>query len=217
MREHPKDALALAVAGGATLTILINALFLQTGPHPAPFFANKPPAHAIPVPADSLLLPRATSGDQAVAPAGPPTSESIGQIQHELARRGFYDGAIDGLYGPATDAAIRDFEAAAGLRPSAQPNDVLLETLRKSTVKAQPSARADDPIAALLSPDRRVVAIQRALTDFGYGQIKPDGRVGAETQAAIRRFEEERRMPVTGRVSDRLTRELSAMTGRPLE
>lgn len=206
----------MAVATGATLTILINALFLQTGPHPAPIFANKLPPHAIPVPADSLLLP-SVKPDTTARVASPPTSETIAQIQRELARRSFYQGAVDGLYGPATDAAIRDFEAAAGLRPSAQPNDVLLQTLRTSSVKAQSPARTDDPIAALLGPDRRIVAVQRALTDFGYGQIKPDGVIGSETQGAIRRFEQERRMAVTGRISDQLIRELSAMTGRPLD
>lgn len=215
IRQNPKDALALGVASAATLTILINALFMQSGPHPAPIFANKPPAYAIPVPADSLLLPRGTPGEQPAVASGPPSSQTIGDIQSELAKRGFYSGTVDGIYGPATDAAIRDFEAAAGLRPSAQPNDVLLETLRNAQVKAK--ASASDPIAALLSGNRQVIAVQRALTDFGYGQIKPDGVIGPETETAIRSFEKERRLPVTGRISDRLKRELSAMTGRPLE
>jgi peptidoglycan hydrolase-like protein with peptidoglycan-binding domain len=213
-RERPLDALAATVAVAATLTILINALFLQTGPHPAPIFANKPPAHAVAVPADSLLLPR-----QKPAATVRPNSDTIAQIQQELARRGFYAGGVDGIYGPATDSAIRDFEEAAGLRPSAEPNDVLLDTLKRSQIKARPAppAARRDPIAELLAPSRRIVAIQRALTDFGYGQLQANGAEGPETAAAIRRFEEERRLPVTGRISDRLTRELSAMTGRPLE
>ena len=73
------------------------------------------------------------------------------------------------------------------------------------------------PIAALLSPNRRIVAVQRALADYGYGQIRPSGTYDPETRAAIERFERERKLPVSGQVSDRLTRELSAMTGRPLE
>ena len=64
---------------------------------------------------------------------------------------------------------------------------------------------------------RRVAAIQRALTEYGYGQLKPTGTIGADTQAAIQKFERERKLPVTGQVSDRLARELGAMTGRPLE
>ena len=53
-----------------------------------------------------------------------------------------------------------------------------------------------------------MAAVQRALTEYGYGQLKPTGTVGADTQAAIQKFERERRIPVTGQMSDRLVREL---------
>ena len=61
------------------------------------------------------------------------------------------------------------------------------------------------------------MSIQRALADFGYGQIKVTGVVNPETEAAIEKFERERKLPVTGQISDRLARELAAMTGRPLD
>jgi len=64
---------------------------------------------------------------------------------------------------------------------------------------------------------KRVIALQRALAEYGYGQIKPSGIVDAETQTAIEKFERERKLPITGQASDRLVRELAAMTGRPLE
>ena len=64
---------------------------------------------------------------------------------------------------------------------------------------------------------RRVAAVQRALTEYGYGQLKPTGTVGSDTQAAIQKFERERKIPVTGQVSDRLVRELATVTGRPVE
>ena len=75
----------------------------------------------------------------------------------------------------------------------------------------------DDPIARLLAPAPQVLAVQRALAEFGYGQIKPTGIVGPETKAAIEKFERDRHQPVTGEISDRLIRELSAVTGRRLE
>ena len=63
----------------------------------------------------------------------------------------------------------------------------------------------------------RVAAVQRALTEYGYGQLKPTGTVGSDTQAAIGKFERARKIPVTGQVSDRLVRELGAMIGRPID
>jgi hypothetical protein len=64
---------------------------------------------------------------------------------------------------------------------------------------------------------RRVAAVQRALAEYGYGQLKPTGTVGTETQAAIQKFERERKIPVTGQISDRLVRELTAVIGRPID
>ena len=62
-----------------------------------------------------------------------------------------------------------------------------------------------------------MLAIQRALADFGYGQIKPTGVYDNATRAAIEKFERERNLPVDGQITDGFVRELAAMTGRPLE
>ena len=59
--------------------------------------------------------------------------------------------------------------------------------------------------------------MQRALTEYGYGQLKPTGTVGSDTQAAIQKFERARKLPVTGQVSDRLVRELGATIGHPID
>ena len=61
------------------------------------------------------------------------------------------------------------------------------------------------------------MAVQRALSDFGYGQIKPSGQFDPATKTAIEKFERDRKLPVTGQISDRLVRDLAATTGRPLE
>ena len=62
-----------------------------------------------------------------------------------------------------------------------------------------------------------MAAVQRVLTEYGYGQLKPTGVIGADTQAAIQRFERARKLPVTGQVSDRLVRELAVTIGHPVE
>jgi peptidoglycan hydrolase-like protein with peptidoglycan-binding domain len=216
--RRPRDAMAAGVAGFAALAILVNALFMQSGPHPAPIFANKSIAVAAPVTGPvATSAPQRKSADTKVEVARP-RSDIVAEIQRELVKHGFYDGAADGVYGPRTDAAIRDFEQAAGLRPSAEPNDMLLASIARSAIKSQPVAiQRNDPIAALLAPSGRVVAVQRALTDFGYGPVKPTGIYDTETRGAIERFEKARRRPVTGQISDLLVRDLAALTGRPLE
>jgi Putative peptidoglycan binding domain len=66
-------------------------------------------------------------------------------------------------------------------------------------------------------PARRIAAVQRALTEYGYGQLKPTGTLGSDTQAAIQKFERARKLPVTGQVSDRLVRELTATIGHSID
>jgi peptidoglycan hydrolase-like protein with peptidoglycan-binding domain len=68
-----------------------------------------------------------------------------------------------------------------------------------------------------LAPARRVIALQRALAQYGYGQIRPTGMLDADTRAAIEKFERERKLPVTGQPSDRVARELTSLTGHPLD
>jgi hypothetical protein len=68
-----------------------------------------------------------------------------------------------------------------------------------------------------VSGSHRVAAVQRALAEYGYAQLKPTGVVGPDTQAAIQKFEKIRKLPVTGQVSDRLVRELASTIGHPIE
>jgi peptidoglycan hydrolase-like protein with peptidoglycan-binding domain len=213
--RYPREFVGIVMATAAIFAIFINALFLQRGPHPAPIFATRAPlTHATPV-----VLPRPRTAEPATAARS--QTQIVGDIQRELSRKGFYDGALDGIWGAKTDMAARDFVQAAGLKLSAEATEGLLHAIVTSNTKAQSSRAAapprNDPIAALIAPTKPVQAIQRALADFGYGQIKPTGVYDPETKAAIEKFERDRRLPVTGQISDRLVRELSAMTGRPLE
>ena len=75
----------------------------------------------------------------------------------------------------------------------------------------------DDPIAQLIGLSSRIMAVQKVLSDYGYGQITPTGVVDQPTAAAIEKFERGHGLPVTGRLSDRLVGALAVMTGRPLE
>ena len=233
-----RDAVAFVVAVLATVAIVVNGLLLQAGPHPAPMFKDAIAAIALvskPAPKESgkdvvTALPRPRPPEATSKIDARPTSEIIADIQRELMRRGYYEGVVDGRYGPRTDAAVRDFEQANGLKASTEPNEGLLAAIKRSPtkpakqssglrpaavqqVRLEPSADAS-PSA---SSSKRVVAVQRALAEYGYGQIKPSGVVDADTKAAIERFERERRLPITGQVSERVARELTTVTGRPLE
>jgi len=220
--RSPLDGVALFVALVAVGAILLNALYRQPGPHPAPIFSVKPrpvatePAEVVPPmprtrPAPMIAKPEAVARSRA---------DITTDIQRELSRRGLYDGPVDGVTGPKTDAAIRDFETSVKLRVSGEPTEDVLRAIQRTPLKTEAVPRPTprpDPIADLIAPTPRVIAVQRALNDFGYGPVKATGLYGAETIAAIQKFERDRKLPVTGQISPRLVRELAALTGRPLE
>ncbi len=294
--RRPRDTLAIAMTLAAFATILVNALFLQPTPHPAPLFSLKPKQSAaareatggvvLPRPRPPEAAPRAMPSVQPApsprteAPqrAAPPRSRSeiITDVQRELARRGLYDGPVDGIDGSKTGAAIRKFEKTAGLPLSGEATEALLKAMAQmpaagSAGSPGSAARAAkphvDPIAALLprleqsqaqprvasggegeavaavppaepiapAPSaeptappaggdkgaqvstKQMKAVQQALTDFGYGQVKPTGIADADTRAAIKEFETVHRLPLTGEISDRFLHELAAVTERPVE
>lgn len=115
------------------------------------------------------------------------------------------------------EAEAKPVEAAAATVVVAKP--VVSSAAASGTPRppvAIPASKKD-PVADLIVSTRRVAAVQRALTEYGYGQLKPTGVIGTDTQAAIQKFERDRKMPLTGQLSDKLIRDLVILTGRPIE
>ena len=242
------DSLAILCALLAMGAIASNALFLQKGPHPAPIFSTRTPAPkpaaapsfplkpvvVAPAPqvesTSSVVLPRPRPLESEAAKPEPaaalrPRTEIVADIQKELSRRGFYEGATDGVYGSRTEAALREFEQAASLKAGTEPDESMLRLIKASAAKAQPVPPAPIPAPAksdaigelIAPPSKRVMAVQRVLSEYGYGQIKPTGIYDRPTEEAIEQFERARKLPVTRQISPRLMRELAALTGRPVE
>ena len=214
--HYRREIVGIVLAAAAALTIFVNALFLQHGPHPSPIFATRPLVKQVQPLAAPAVPPKAKS-DASLQNR----TQLIADIQRELTRRGFYDGPADGIWGAKTDAAARDFAQAGALKMNIQASEALLRAIAASNTRAKngpPAAPAqDDPIAKLLAPSPRVTAVQRALADFGYGQVNATGIYDPATRSAIETFQRERRLPVNGEITDELVRELAAVAGRPLE
>ncbi len=109
------------------------------------------------------------------------------------------------------DAAPRE-EARA---PDPKPAVAALAPAKATTAPAASAHR--DPLGDLINSNRRIAAVQRALTEYGYGQLKADGAIGPETQAAIRKFETDRKKAPTGAMSDWLVQQVVILTGRPID
>src|SRR4051794_19914082 len=132
---------------------------ITAAPKPAPKDVGKDAA-----------LPRPRPPEATAKVEARPTPEVIADIQRELIRRGYYEGVVDGRYGPRTDAAVRDFEQASGVKASTEPNEALLAAIKRSTAKPAkaPSGLRPAVQQARLEPgaetsSKRVLAVQRAL------------------------------------------------------
>jgi hypothetical protein len=188
--HSPKDLVAGLLAAAAVCAIFTNALFLQAGRHPSPMFGGTVVTLPAPQPAAASPLPRPRPIELTTRPVEPEPVESK-PVEMKAADAKNAD-AMTSLVVKSTSA------------PTAAPANVM-----------RPPASI--PAPAQTAGARRVAAVQRALTQYGYGQLKPTGAVGADTQAAISKFEHARKLPVTGQMSDRLVRELTAMTGHPID
>lgn len=213
VRRRPGKVLAGLAAIAATGTVLGNALLLQEGRHPAPIFEGRAHVRAEPAPA-SVPLPPARDEAEAERRL---REALMRDVQEALLRRGFLQGHADGTGGPRTEAAIRDYEAAAGLPRTGEATDALLAHLLTSKVRPR------DGIARLLRQTtneerpERVAQIQRALNRLSYGPLKEDGAFGSGTRAALERFERERRLPVRGEPSGPTLRELALASGLAID
>jgi hypothetical protein len=188
--HSPKDLIAGALAFAAVSAIIANAMFMQAGHHPSPMFGT-----AVPMAAPASPLPRPRPAEAMLRPA----DVKVAEVRPAEVRPAEVKPAAAASVVAKTTAA--PVPAANVARPPAPI----------------PVSSRSDPVGDLIIASRRVASVQRALTDYGYGQLKPTGTVGSDTQAAIQKFERDRKLPITGQMSDRLVRELGAVTGRVID
>jgi hypothetical protein len=218
--HSPKDLVAGVLAFAAVSAIIANALFLQAGHHPSPMFGS-----VVAVPAAGLTpaspLPRSRPVELAAKPAdtSPQESKPAELKPAELKPAELKPAELK----PAESkpAELKPVEIKLAEPKAAEPKSAdPLANLVKATAATPVTAnvpRPPAPIPTAAQGARRVAAVQRVLTEYGYGQLKPTGTIGSDTQAAIQKFERERKLPLTGQMSDRLVRDLVAMTGHPID
>ena len=83
--------------------------------------------------------------------------EVVERIQHELARRGFDPGGIDGINGPRTRGAVRRFQASVGLL---EDGIVGPRTFAALLDAAPMPAAADSPSIPWFQEARRLVGVR---------------------------------------------------------
>ncbi len=227
--RHPRLVSGLAVFGIVYSFIAANALWYQQGVHPAPILAMRAmdgaqtSNRAKPTENDNVSLfkiEREAPGNR----ADTKPLALVSAIQKALTRRFLYDGPTDGIIGPKTTAAIMLFEETEGLKPLGEPTKALLARLvgRNDTVTIADESQAD-PIAGLIRKNNEakevssavtnalVLKIQKGLRKVSYEGVTLDGIAGEQTRSAIRSFEKQHHLPVTGEPSEIVLKKLLAI------
>jgi peptidoglycan hydrolase-like protein with peptidoglycan-binding domain len=137
--------------------------------------------------------------------------EAVRQVQERLRQTGAYQGRVDGVWGPDSQAALDRFQQSRGLQVTGQLNPATVTTLGLNAAElvAVSSATGGPAVApgsvggggmGPLSPAavRNVQARLRALGFYGGGV---DGIWGPRTQSAIERFQQGRGLQVTGQLN----------------
>ena len=85
------------------------------------------------------------------------TGSVVTQIQKKLSAWGYYDGAVDGVYGSRTEAAVRYFQEKNGLTVDGKAGDQTLAAMGITTAGPVQSAAAGDTalLARLISAEAR--------------------------------------------------------------
>ena len=161
------------------------------------------------------------------------SDQSVAGIQDMLAKLGYYDGAVDGLSGPMTVAAIEAYKQRSGLRGIELTQDELMTSLRNNlgvtaaipepkpdAVKSEVTKMVEDLIASAANgsaplpehiPSAEDVKVQAALRAFGNTDIVVDGVRGEQTTAAIREFQALFHLPVNGEIDGTLLDKMRAV------
>lgn len=137
------------------------------------------------------------ASDAVSAPAeeGPRVGDpETAALQVALRSRGLYAGTVDGLHGRGTQAALRRFQRRARL-----PVDGVLSPATRAALG--PYGRRAPLGGRVLATGMRgwdVAALQFALAWHGFPSGSFDGRLGARTEAALRRFQAWAHLSVDG-------------------
>lgn len=157
-----------------------NALYHQSGHHPAPLFGSfdsKPaiqksarPVMPLERPVKlSLPAPETTGSvspkEVSLAPAttAPIGNEDVFEVQRKLTAFKLFDGKVDGLYGPRTARAIKAFQTSVGQEPTGKLTKEIVELIKSTPITAEPVKLETTPQVAVEPVEPTPAATEKTL------------------------------------------------------
>jgi peptidoglycan hydrolase-like protein with peptidoglycan-binding domain len=109
-------------------------------------------------------------------------------LQKDLTTLGVYTGPVDGLYGPATIAAVKSLQKSAGL-----PQTGIVDPATESAINQQLAAKSKQQ-------SLNIAALQGVLTAGGFYTGPIDGNWTPEVESAVKAYQTANSLPPTGSI-----------------
>ncbi|RAM48021.1 MAG: peptidoglycan-binding protein [Hapalosiphonaceae cyanobacterium JJU2] len=125
-------------------------------------------------------------------------SSSVRDVQTFLRRRGFFNGEIDGIYGPNTYSAVVTFQRSRNLtadgKIGSQTWEALLDAYNRTARVAYPDfseySPSTAPVLRIGSRSQAVIDLQAFLRQQGLYTGAVDGIYGRATAAAVESYQQ---------------------------
>ena len=138
------------------------------------------------------------------------TGAERSQIQEDLTRLGYDTRGTDGVFGPGTRTAIRNWQRAQNFEETGYLSQEQLEVLAQQA-RQQAGVAPQDPASAeaqlnLARTDR--LSIEQRLAYLGFPPGPEDGFFDSQTRRAIENYQASRGLPATGYLDRQTVRSL---------
>jgi cell wall-associated NlpC family hydrolase len=165
---------------------------------------------AAPASVDSSVLDKESSAKMLVHPNQTLSYGKVGvsveALQTKLKDGSFYHQAIDGIYGPLTLSAVRQFQAQSGLSITGTASPDTISKLfafnkieLQQEIKHQVTENKSYPLLQVGDEGKTVVYLQKQLKNYGYYTSKVDGIYGKITYNAVLLFQRKNELKVDGK------------------
>jgi peptidoglycan hydrolase-like protein with peptidoglycan-binding domain len=109
-------------------------------------------------------------------------NDDVTDIQDRLYELGYIADKPDGVFGEGTENAVKKFQKLNNLEENGKVNKTVRELLYSEDAVSNAYSYGEE------SPE--ILEFQNKLKDLGYLTSTPDGKFGADTKAAVKRFQE---------------------------
>jgi len=134
--------------------------------------------------------------------------QSVTSIQSTLKSKGYYNYNVDGIFGPITEKAVKQFQSANGLSASGVVDQATENAISAAEKKQAPSSTAG--VLKTGSRGSEVTSVQQQLKNKGYYNYNVDGIFGPITEKAVKQFQSANGLSQTGIVDSQTKNKLSS-------